>query len=307
MAALVYYLFVWPLSHLPLWILYRYSDLLYLLLISVVPYRRKVIDSNLKNSFPEKSEREIKQLRRKFYRHFSDIVIEGVKNLSISKKELLSRISVVNPELMDHLYQQNKSVLLVSGHYNNWEWMITAQSMLFPHKAMGIGMPMSSKFWDKKVTTQRERFGMKVIHSANYRAEIEARKEENIAVLNLSDQSPGDSRKSYWMNFLNRPTAVLFGAEQMANEYDLAVVFFVVRKMKRGFYTVELKLISDQARTNDWGQITETHTKLLEKEIQKHPEQWIWSHKRWKREVPGDLKQLKKEQYEKFNQRFRNA
>ncbi len=307
MAAISYYLFVWPLSHLPLWILYRFSDLLYLLLISVVPYRRKVIESNLKKSYPEKSEREIKQLRRKFYRHFSDIVIEGVKNLSISKKELLSRISVVNPELMDPLYMQNKSVLLVSGHFNNWEWMITAQSMLFPHKAMGIGMPMSSKFWDKKVTSQRERFGMKVIHSANYRAEIEARKEENIAILTLGDQSPGDSRKSYWMNFLNRPTAVLFGAEQMANEYDLAVLFFVVRKMKRGFYTVELKLISDQARTSDWGQITETHTKLLEKEIQKHPEQWIWSHKRWKREVPSDLKQLKKEQHEKFNQRYRNA
>ena len=307
MAAIAYYLFVWPLSHLPLWILYRFSDLLYLLLISVVPYRRKVIDSNLKNSFPEKSEREIKQLRRKFYRHFSDIVIEGVKNLSISKKELLSRISVVNPELMDRLYQQNKSVLLVSGHYNNWEWLITAQSMLFPHKAMGIGMPMSSKFWDKKVTTQRERFGMKVIHSANYRAEIEARTNEAIAVLTLADQSPGDSRKSYWMNFLNRPTAVLFGAEQMANEYDFTVVFFVVRKMKRGFYAVELKLISDQARTSDWGQITEAHTQLLEQVIRKTPEQWIWSHKRWKREEPSDLKKLKKEQHEKFNQRFRNA
>jgi len=307
MAALVYYLFVWPLSHLPLWILYRFSDLLYLLLISVVPYRRKVIDSNLRNSFPEKSEREIKQLRRKFYRHFSDIVIEGVKNLSISKKELLSRISVVNPELMDRLYQQNKSLLLVSGHYNNWEWMITAQSMLFQHKAMGIGMPMSSKFWDKKVTTQRERFGMNVIHSANYREEIEARTNEAIAILTLADQSPGDSRKSYWMNFLNRPTAVLFGAEQMANEYDLAVVFFAIHKIKRGVYSIELKLITDEPRKLSWGEITKTHTRLLEENIRRNPEQWIWSHKRWKRILPEDLDQLKKEQHEKFNRRFRSA
>ena len=306
MAAVAYYLFVWPLSHLPLWLLYCFSDILYVLLISIFPYRKNVIDSNLSVSFPEKSEREIKQLRRKFYRHFSDIVIEGVKNLSISKKELLSRISVVNPELMDHLYQQHKSVLLVSGHYNNWEWMITAQALLFKHKAMGIGMPMTSKFWDKKVNTQRERFGMKVIHSANYRTEIEARKDQDIAILTLTDQSPGDSRKSYWTTFMSRPTAVLFGAEQMANEYDLAVVFFVIHKKKRGFYSVELKLLTDEPRALGWGEITETHARLLEKEIRQHPEQWIWSHKRWKRNIPDDLDQLKQEQHEKFNRRFRS-
>jgi KDO2-lipid IV(A) lauroyltransferase len=208
---------------------------------------------------------------------------------------------------MDLLFTQEKSVLLLSGHYNNWEWMITAQSMLFPHKAMGIGMPMTSKFWDQKVNAQRERFGMKVIHSANYRKEIEARKNENIALLTLADQSPGDSRKSYWTTFLNRPTAVLFGAEQMVNEYDFAVVFFVIRKIKRGYYSIELKPITNQPRTLDWGEITETHSKLLEQEIRQHPEQWIWSHKRWKREVPNDLAELKKEQHEKFNQRFRSV
>jgi KDO2-lipid IV(A) lauroyltransferase len=306
MAAVAYYLFVWPLSHLPLWILYRFSDLLYVLLISIFPYRKNVIDSNLSASFPEKSEREIKQMRRKFYRHFSDIVIEGVKNLSISKNELLSRISVVNPELMVRLFAQQKSVLLVSGHYNNWEWMITSQSMLFPHKAMGIGMPMSSKFWDQKVNAQRERFGMKVIHSANYLAEIENHKDQEIAILTLADQSPGNSRKSFWMNFLNQPTAVLFGAEQLANEFDFAVVFFAIRKVKRGNYSVELKLITDEPRSLNWGEITQAHAKLLEQEIRKHPEQWIWSHKRWKREVPSDLDQLKQEQHEKFNRRFRS-
>jgi KDO2-lipid IV(A) lauroyltransferase len=171
---------------------------------------------------------------------------------------------------------------------------------------MGIGMPMSSKFWDQKVNAQRERFGMKVIHSANYRTEIEAHQEEKIAILTLSDQSPGDSKKSYWMNFLNQPTAMLFGAEQLANEYDFAVVFFVVRKVKRGNYSVELNLITDEPRSLNWGEITEGHAKLLEQEIQQHPAQWIWSHKRWKREAPADLDQLKQEQHEKFNRRFRS-
>ncbi len=307
MAALAYYLFVWPLSHLPLWILYRFSDLLYFLLISIFPYRKKVIDTNLKGAYPEKSAQEIKTLRHQFYRHFSDLVVEGVKNLSISKSGLLKRMAVSNPEVMEHLFAQGKSVILVSGHYNNWEWMITSQALLFKHQAMGIGMPMSSTFWDKKVNTQRERFGMKVIHSKNYKTEIAAMNDAPIAILTLGDQSPGDARKSYWMNFLNRPTAVLFGSELMANEFDFAVVFFAIHKIKRGYYSIELKQITNQPKSLNWGEITEQHTLLLEAEINAHPEQWLWSHKRWKRDLPADLDQLKKEQHEKFNQRFRSV
>ena len=306
MAAIVYYLIVWPLSHLPLWILYRFSDLMYLLLISIFPYRIKVIDDNLKGAFPEKTIQEIKLLRKQFYRHFSDLVVEGVKNLSISKTALLKRMTVSNPDVMEDLYMQGKSVILVSGHYNNWEWMITAQALLFKHKAVGIGMPMTSKFWDKKVNTQRERFGMKVIHSKNYKTEIAAMNDTPIAILTLGDQSPGDARKSYWMNFLNRPTAVLFGSELMANEYDFAVVFFTIHKVKRGYYSIELKQITDQPKSMNWGEITEEHTRFLEVEINAHPEQWLWSHKRWKRKIPADLDQLKKEQHEKFSKRFRS-
>ena len=108
------------------------------------------------------------------------------------------------------------------------------------------------------------------------------------------------------MNFLNQETAVLFGTEQMAHEYDLAVVFFVLHKIKRGKYNLELKLITDNPRKLEWGEITEKHARLLENEINNNPEFWIWSHKRWKRQVPNDLDKLKKEQHEKFNTRYKN-
>jgi len=302
-AALAYYLFVRPLSMLPLVLLYRFSDLFYLLLISVFPYRKKVIDANIQRSFPDLSEAEYLKIRRRFYRHFADILIEGVANLSISKQELGRRLTVKNPELMHELYDKKKSVILVSGHYNNWEWLISAQQFLFPHQAMGIGMPMSSKFWDKKVNERRQRFGMKVVHSGNFKEEIKGMKEP-VAILTLSDQSPGDSRKSYWMDFLNQTTAVLFGTEQMAHTYDMAVVFFALKKVKRGYYEMELKLITEDPRKLPWGVITEAHTRLLEMEIRQKPENWIWSHKRWKREIPEDLELLKKEQHEKFNAHF---
>jgi KDO2-lipid IV(A) lauroyltransferase len=306
MAKFVFYFLAIPISYLPLRILYLLSDLFYLLLISIIPYRKEVIEQNLKHSFPHKSNKELHIIKRKFYRHFSDLLAEGIKNLSISKKELTKRFTIKNPELMDKLYNQKKSVVFVSGHYNNWEWLITSQNFLFPHQALGIGMPMTSKFWDKKINERRQRFGMKVINSKNFKDEINKYSQHPIALLTLSDQSPGDARKSYWMEFLNQQTAVLFGPEQIAHEYNFAVVFFVIHKIKRGYYEMGLKLLSDDTSTCNWGEITENHTRLLEKEIIENPQFWIWSHKRWKRTIPNDLEQLKMEQHAKFDKRFKN-
>jgi len=305
-AALAYYILVIPLSLLPLPVLYLFTDFFFLLLITVVPYRKKVIYENLKRSFPKLSDQERNRIKRKFYRHFTNILAEGIKNLTISKSSLQKRFKVRNPEVMDQLASQGKNVLLVSGHYNNWEWLITSQALLFPFEAYGIGMPLSSKFWDKKVNARRSRFGMNVIHAGNYRKALAKKTDRPKAVLVLSDQSPGDSRKSFWTDFLNQNTAVLFGAEMMANELDYAVVYFTTHQTKRGHYEMELELITDQARTLSWGEITEKHVRLLEKEILKKPQHWLWSHKRWKREIPQDLAQLKLQQIEKFTSKYRS-
>ena len=158
MNAVLYYVIVFPLSKLPLWITYRFADFFYILLITVLPYRKKVIEQNLTRSFPDKTPNEIKKLRNRFYKHFADLLIEGIKNLGISEKELRKRFVIRNPELMQDLHKKEKSVLLVSAHYMNWEWMITGQSLFFPHQAVGIGMPLSSGFWDKKINALRSRF-----------------------------------------------------------------------------------------------------------------------------------------------------
>jgi Kdo2-lipid IVA lauroyltransferase/acyltransferase len=305
MSAILYYLFVFPISLLPLRIIYVFTDFLHVLLLFVFPYREKVILNNLRNSFPNKSKQEIQLLKRNFYKHFCDILAEGIKNLSISKKELSKRMKVKNPEILEELYRKNKNVLLVSGHYNNWEWLITYQNLLFSHQAVGIGMPLSSKFWDKKLNDRRSRFGMKVIHSKIVNEYFSQNHEKPFATLVLADQSPGDSNKAYWMNFLNQETAVLFGCEMLAHTYNHVVVFFVVNKIKRGYYEIELQLITDNPKNCSWGEITENHTKLLEQEILKNPASWLWSHKRWKRTIPENLAQLKVEQKSKFDEKFK--
>ena len=307
MARIGYYLFVYPLSKLPLSILYLFSSFLAFLLIHVFPYRKKVILKNIQNSFPDSTPKEHLEILTKFYKHFTDLLVEGVKNLSISKEELTKRMIVKNPELMQKLFDQGKNVILVSGHYNNWEWLISAQNFLFPHKAFGIGMPMTSKFWDQKVNEQRERFGMKVVHSKNYKVAFETFQEKPIAVLNLSDQAPHNPEKSYWMSFLNQQTPIPFGSEFMANEYNFSVVFFAIQKINRGYYKIELKLITDNPKELKFGEISDAFTQLLEKEINENPEFWLWSHKRWKRAVPANLNELKVQQEKRFNQRFRHT
>lgn len=305
LAKIAYYGLVYPISLLPLRVIYLFTDFFFLLIITVVPYRKKVIEGNLKRSFPEKTDKELRRIRNRFYRHFTDLLAEGIKNLGISERELKKRLTVQNSELMEGLFQKQKSVLLVSGHYNNWEWLITGQNLLFPHQAVGIGMPMSSAFWDKKVNARRSRFGMRILHSKNVKEAYADMRNDCIATLILSDQSPGDSRKAYWMPFLNQQTAVLFGCEQMAHTYDHAVVFFILHKVKRGHYSMELKLITENPAEMAWGEITEAHTKLLEQEIIARPQFWLWSHKRWKRDVPADLDQLKITQKNSFNARFK--
>lgn len=305
MAKIAYYIFVIPLSYLPLGVLYFIMDIFYLLLISIVPYRKKVIVENINRSFPLKSANEKAKIKRQFYRHLTQLLAESVKGLTVSEKQLKRRISVKNPELMEQLHENGKNVLLVSGHYNNWEWVILSQALLFKHNAIGIGMPMTSTFWDKKINQRRSRFGMKVVHAKNYKEALTSHPEELKSVLVLSDQSPGDSLKSYWMPFLNQTTAVLFGAEMMAHQLDFAVVFYALRKVKRGRYEMELNLITANPSEKSWGKITEEHTKLLEKEIISQPQNWLWSHKRWKRDVPADLEALKAIQKAKFDEKYK--
>ena len=303
MSAILYYCVVYPLSLLPLWILYRISDLLFLLFISIIPYRKKVVQSNIEKSFPDVSPRDQSVLVRGFYRHFSDLLVESIKNLSISKEELLRRMKVVNPEVLQELEKKGKSVLFVSGHFNNWEWFITSQALLVPFESFGIGMPLSNGFWDKKLTERRQRFGLKVVNAKNYKEMFQ--QEKAVSVLVLTDQAPADARKSYWMEFLQQPTPILFGVEQMANEFDLSVVYFSMKKIKRGQYSIEFNILTEDPKSLPYGVLTEKHVKLLEESIIDQPCNWLWSHKRWKRELPADLNALQAAQKSKFDGKYR--
>ncbi len=304
MNKLLFHLVLYPLSKLPLGVLYLFADFIYLLFRSIWPYRKKVIEENLQRSFPDKTPKEIRHIRNQFYRYLADLFVEGIKNFGISANELKSRLTLENPEVMHELLQKRKNILLVGGHYGNWEWVITGQALLFKQHAIGLGKPLSNSYFDTKINALRGRFGMNIVHAKNYKEFISKSYDNGFAMLTLSDQSPGDSLKSYWTPFLNQNTAVLFGAEQMAHQYDLSVVFFSLKRTKRGNFKMHLELICENPSGLAYGEITKTHTRLLEKQIEQKPEFWLWSHKRWKREIPANLDTLKKEQGEAFERKF---
>ncbi len=271
------------LSYLPLRCLYRLSDLLYLTAYHIVRYRRDVVEENLKSAFPEKSDKERKKIARRFYRFLCDVVFETIKVLHISPREIQRRIRFTTPELLEELHRKNKHIFFATGHYGNWEWLATLKPVN-PYRQTTLYKPLKNKSFDNLVNGIRTRFGTEIIPADEAVRAVNRFMggNEPIVLCFLSDQSPQKNMIQYWTTFLNRDTPVHLGIEKLSRRYNVAVMYLEVRRMKRGYYTVDTTLIAESAAETQPLEITEKHTALLEQSIRRHPEYWLWSHRRWK-------------------------
>ncbi|MFM9944987.1 MAG: lysophospholipid acyltransferase family protein, partial [Bacteroidia bacterium] len=240
---------------------------------------------NLENSFPDKSKQEILKIEREFYSHFFDLIVESIRLFSIGEKELTERNKMLNPEVMNALFDEGKSVILTGGHFNNWETGAAILGAQLKHLVIGIYAPLSNPFFNSKILKSRERFGMEMLSKKIVKAGFEKNKDQLTATIFATDQSPTHSKSVHWTTFLNQPTAVLLGSEIYAKEYNYPVVFIYVTKVKRGYYEIEAKVLEkNPAETKD-GELTEKHTRWLEAQIRETPQYWLWTHKRWKRKL----------------------
>ena len=270
------------LSLLPFPVLYFLSDILYGFLYYVFKYRRKVVFSNLQNSFPEKSKSEIELIEKRFYRYLADLMLESIKTLTISAKELKKRFVFKDIEILKKHLQNDKSVIAVSGHYGNWEWGPVAAGLEINEKVLVVYKPLSDKRFEGLMNSMRSRFGsIMVPMKLTLRKVIEYRNEPIVLVL-VGDQTPAREESQYFTTFLNQQTAVFLGVEKIALMLNNPIVYFSINRIKRGYYECIVKsLIENPVHTKDH-EITEAHIKELEKNIRLHPEFWLWSHKRWK-------------------------
>lgn len=282
-SALLYYLIILPLSWLPYPVLYLFSDFFFVVMFYVVGYRKKVVFDNLRKSFPKKSEKEIYGIARKFYRHFCDLVVESLKNFSISNEQAQARMVQVDTKVMNRFAQEGKRVILSGGHYSNWELWAVAAAPGLDHVLMAIYKRLNNKFFDAKMRSSRGKYGLQLLPTdevAEYFRKPESEKPE--AVIFAIDQSPSNPKKAVWVKFLGRDTAALFGTEKYATELDLPVFYGRMEKVKRGYYRISYELVEEHPAKLAKGELTQKLHDLLEQDIQRRPELWLWSHRRWK-------------------------
>lgn len=285
-AALLYYLIIKPLSLLPMGVLHGLSYMVYLIVYKLLGYRKKVVRGNLRNSFPEKSEKEIKKIMDAFYLHLCDLIVESIKGFSISEQEVKRRVKFTNMEIADQFKKKGKHLVMAGGHYGNWELFALAISNASTYTPLALYTPMANEFFNRKFLQTRGKYGLGLLSIKEIKSKLENLLNEPYMIIFGSDQSPRKSQRAYWTHFLNQETGVQFGSEKIAHEYNAAVVFTNIYKIKRGYYEVDCVLICENAVETDYGYITEMHTKLLEQVVQKQPEYWLWSHKRWKHARP---------------------
>ncbi len=283
---LIYYIFsavAWIVSLLPFFILYRLSDMLYLIIFYLIGYRKKVTYANLQNSFPEKSEKEIRQIARRFYKNLADLVVEVLKIKSIRTKTLHKRVRFHNYEIIEELYEKNKSIFVAIGHCGNWEWMGLKIAMISEHKPFAIVKPLSEPYFEDYMNKLRTKSGYNnlIKFRQTYRQLLKIRKQRNIVII-ASDQTPTRDEINYWTNFLNQETPFFLGLEKMSKNMDFAVLFFDIVRSNRGCYDVFVKKITEEPNNTKEYEITEKYVHLLEDAVIKHPDNWLWSHRRWK-------------------------
>jgi Kdo2-lipid IVA lauroyltransferase/acyltransferase len=279
----LFYMINWVITLLPLRILYIFSDLLYFILYYFPSYRRKMVATNLKNSFPDKSADELLKIEKKFYRHLADMFIETLKMTHLSDAEMRKRFVVKNPEVIQKLKNEGRNIAAICGHYNNWEWM-SGMPLYTDMKCVTIYKPLRNKHFDKFMNSLRRKKGFYLAPMSNIVREIFTDRNNGINALYafISDQTPAKGDIHYWTTFLNQDTPVYTGAEKIAAKYDMAVIFFNNIKIKRGHYVVTIDVLFEHTQGLPEHTVTEAHVRSLEKNIIEQPEYWIWSHHRWK-------------------------
>ena len=280
------YGFLYLLSLLPMRFLYILADGIYGLVYYVLGYRRKVVMQNLAAAFPEKTDAERKIIAKKFYHNFIDTFIETIKMLSCSEEFLRKRFSG-NWEVVSELYDKGYSCQIHLGHNFNWEWGNAAIAAAIPHRVAVVYMPIQSKAMDRLFLKLRARAGSEMIPATPteaFRTGLKQLRQHRHALILAADQSPGDPEKAYWLNFLNRPTGFVTGPEKSARLNRLPVFFTVISKKRRGYYHAEQILATTEPRNLKEGELTLMFVRFLEDVIRKYPENWLWSHRRWKKE-----------------------
>ncbi|MPS64650.1 MAG: lipid A biosynthesis acyltransferase [Chryseobacterium sp.] len=270
-------------SKIPLKILYIFSDIIFFLNYYIVGYRKKVILQNIKNSFPDKTDEEIQVILKKFYLNFSDYLVETVKSFSISETESRVRMQHINQHLFHEAKAEGKNIILLAGHVFNWEW-INALAKVIPQKhCHPVYRKVNSNFWEDQMKKVRNKFGNEALEANEVIMNIFRNKNDgDSAYMFVADQTPHVAHVNYGLEFLNQRTPAFIGYDKLATRMDLVFIYCEMKKVKRGFYQVNYHRIYPDGEKFVNNEVVKKFHKLLENTIHKHPDNYLWSHRKWK-------------------------
>lgn len=276
------YPLLWLISILPFRLFYFFSDFVFFVLFYVVGYRKRVVSENLARAFPGKSKKELKKIKKEFYRHMCDMFLEMVKTLNISKEELKERYKIINIEVLQDIVK-DKSVLIVCSHYANWEWNVSINNYVNA-KGYAVYQKIGNSYFDDLIKKIRAKWNTTLITQQETVKTVYRNVQNGVisAYGMVSDQSPQVKRAQYWSEFMGVKVPIFNGPESMARKLDLAVVFLKVSKVKRGYYQAEFIPITTSGKQTKKHQITDQFLRLTEDQIREKPEYYLWTHKRWK-------------------------
>ncbi|ALD21499.1 lysophospholipid acyltransferase family protein [Hymenobacter sp. DG25A] len=280
--------FLRGLASLPLPLLYGLAEVLYFLMAYVLRYRERVVLENLRNSFPEKTEAEHKKLAKQFYRHFAQLMVEILWLRQASPEELSRRVSYPNKHVITDQLAKGRSLLALGSHEGNWEWILTSGALQINAPAVGVYQPLNSPFFDDFMYKLRTRTGAELVTMRETIRYMAASQDRQQLLCMLSDQSPSNAKNRYWTQLLHQETGFYTGADRLAAQFQLPVVFVSIRRKRRGYYEVVLTELYDGNTPLDPNQhrITEAFARAMEKDIRAAPADYLWSHRRWKHKRP---------------------
>lgn len=267
----------------PFWLLYLKSDIYYFLVYHVAHYRRKVVRKNLLNSFPDKDLKDVKATERRFYHNLCDLFVEAPKMMRMGSEGYRKRITFTNLELAQRLYEQKKNVFYAIPHSGNWEWFGKMIPELTAHNGIGIYKKVKNEVFDYLMLYMRTKdCDLEMVESNSVLRRLVQLRDKQNGVLMMADQTSHGLESDYWTEFLHQDTCWFTGIERIAKKLDYAVVFVSMIRTGRGYYEVSFELITDKPKATEDGEILEKYVRCVERFIEFNPDNWLWSHRRWK-------------------------
>lgn len=267
-------------ARLPWWAIYAFSDVLFFLIYHVVWYRRRLVWQNLSSAFPDRNAEEINDISRAFYANFCDQILETIKLLKATPEEISSRFEV-DTAVYDRLHSEGRHVLQATSHQFNWEWGNWILNHHTQFHVRIIYMMVKNKAMERLVNDYRLKYGTELIPANDLKAMMTDPEKPGMTVF-LADQNPSDRRRAYWTDFFGQEVPFHKGLEILARRKGHAVIFDEMVRVKRGHYRSVSKLAFEDGSQTAEGEITEAYVRFLEKSIARQPENWLWTHNRWK-------------------------